>query len=160
MTIDAELAAGHHGEVIGSLEALIAEHPFHERFHAQRMLALYRAGRQSDALEAYHDARRTLIDELGIEPGPELRRLEEQILRQDPALDAPLPRVELPPQLEAGSPLLAGRERELHWLRARWQEATAGGPRIALVSGPSGIGKTRLAAELAVELQRDHAAIL
>ena len=121
LTIDAELAAGRHGEVIGRLEALIAEHPLNERFYAQRMLALYRAGRQSEALEAYRQARRSLTDELGIEPGPELRRLHEQILAQDSALDAPAPAPELPRQLEGGSPLLAGRERELDWLRERWQ---------------------------------------
>ena len=106
------------------------------------------------------NARRTLVDELGIEPGPELSRLEQQILMQDPALDPPLPRAELPPQLEAASPLLAGRKRELHWLLSRWSDAAAGSLRIALLSGPAGIGKTRLAAELAVELQRGGAAIL
>ena len=58
LTIDAELAAGHHADIIGSLETLVVEHPFHERFHAQLMLALYRAGRQADALDAYHRARR------------------------------------------------------------------------------------------------------
>src|ERR671911_2344354 len=110
LTIDAELAAGRHGEVIGSLEALLAEHPLHERFHAQRMLALYRAGRQSEALEAYRRARHTLTEEIGIEPGAELRRLQEQVLAQDPALAAPAPPQELPRQLEGGSPLLAGRE--------------------------------------------------
>ena len=160
LTIDAELAAGRHGEVIGTLEALLAEHPLHERFHAQRMLALYRAGRQSEALEAYRHARETLSEEIGIEPGAELRRLQEQILAQDPALAAPAPPEELPRQLEGGSPLLAGRERELRRLRKRWAEAEAGRPRVALVSGPAGIGKTRLAAELARELHRAGATVL
>jgi DNA-binding SARP family transcriptional activator/WD40 repeat protein len=160
LTIDAELAAGRHGEVIASLEALLAEHPLHERFHAQRMLALYRSGRQSEALEAYRQARHTLIEEIGVEPGPELRRLEGAILRQDAALDAPRPREELPRQLEGGSPLLAGRERELRWLRKRWDEAEAGRSRLALVSGPAGSGKTRLVAEVAHEVQRMGAAVL
>ena len=106
--------------MVGRLEALIAEEPLRERLHAQRMLALYRAGRQSEALEAYRQAHRTLIEQIGVEPGPELRRLQEQILAQDPALDAPAPPTELPRQLEGGSPLLAGRERELGWLRRRW----------------------------------------
>ena len=93
LAIDAELAAGNHDDVIGRLEALIAEHPAHERFHAQRMLALYRAGRQSEAVEGYRAAHRTLAEQIGVEPGPELRRLQEQILAHDPALDArPPPR--------------------------------------------------------------------
>jgi DNA-binding SARP family transcriptional activator len=160
LAIDAELAAGHNGEVIGVLEALLAEHPLNERFHAQRMLALYRAGRQADALEAYRQATRTLIDQIGAEPGPELRHLEQAIIQQDPSLEASAPQLELPPQLEGGSPLLAGRERELRWLRKRWREAEAGRFRIALVCGPTGIGKTRLAGELAADVQRPGAAVL
>jgi DNA-binding SARP family transcriptional activator/WD40 repeat protein len=160
LAIDAELAAGRHREVIAELEALIAEHPTHERFHAQRVLALYRAGRQSDATEAYREASRTLVAEIGAGPGPELRELQEAILRQDPALDARPLQQELPPQLEGGSPLLAGRERELRWLRKRWAEAEIGGARVALVGGPDGIGKTRLAAELAAEVQRTGAVVL
>ncbi len=160
VAIDAELAAGRHREVIPELEALIAEHPTHERFHAQRMLALYWAGRQSDATEAYREASRMLVEEIGAGPGAELRDLQEAILRQDPALDARPLQQELPRQLEGGSPLLAGRERELRWLRKRWAEAERGGARVALVGGPEGIGKTRLAAELAAEVQRTGAAVL
>ena len=159
LSIEAELAAGRHADVLGSLEALIAEHPLHERFHAQRMLALYRAGRQSEAMEAYRDAHRTLVEEIGVEPGPELRELQEAILRHDPALAARPPSRELPRQLEGGSPLLAGRDRELRWLRKRWQDAEARRSRVALLCGPPGIGKTRLAAELAAELQRTGAAV-
>ena len=85
--IDADLAAGRHDEVIGELEALIDEHPLRERLHAQRMLALYRAGRQAEALNAYREARSVLVDQIGVEPGAELRRLHEAILAQDPALD-------------------------------------------------------------------------
>ena len=160
LAIDAELAAGRHGAVIGRLEALLAEHPLNERFHGQRMLALYRAGRRSEALDAYRQAHRTLTEEIGIEPGAELRQLQEGILAQDPALDAPAPPEELPRQLEGGSPLLAGRDAELGWLRERWQEARSGRSRVALVSGPSGIGKTRLVAELAAEVHRTGATIL
>ena len=85
--IDADLEAGRHDEVIGQVEALIDEHPLRERLHAQRMLALYRAGRQADALNAYREARSVLVDQIGVEPGAELRQLQEAILAQDPALD-------------------------------------------------------------------------
>ena len=102
----------------------------------------------------------TLIEQIGVEPGPELKRLQEQILAQDPSLDAPPPIVELPMQLEGGSPLLAGRERELHWLRTRWGRAREGRVVCVMVWGPSGIGKTRLVAELAAEVQREGAAVL
>ena len=158
LAIDAELAGGRHAEAIGRIEALLAEHPLQERFHAQRMLALYRAGRQSEALDAYREAHRTLVERIGVEPGPELRELQEAILRQDPALDERLPQ-ELPRQLEGGSPLLAGRDRELRWLRKRWQEAEAGRTSVAVVSGAPGIGKTRLAAELAAEVQPEAAVL-
>ena len=160
LAIDAELAAGRHAEVVAGLEALIAEEPLRERLHAQRMLALYRAGRQSEALEAYHEARAALIEQIGVEPGPELKRLQEQILAQDPALEAPPPAVELPVQLEGGSPLLAGRERELDWLRRRWARAREGRIACVMVWGPAGIGKTRLVGELAAEVQQEGAAVL
>ena len=74
--------------MLAELEALLAAEPLRERLHAQRMLALYRCGRQADALEAYREARRALVEQIGVEPGPELQRLHEAILRQDPALDS------------------------------------------------------------------------
>ena len=89
LAIDRDLANGHSHEVLGELEGLIAEHPLRERLRAQQMLALYRSGRQADALGAYRNARETLVDEIGVEPGPELRHLHEQILQQDPELDLP-----------------------------------------------------------------------
>jgi ABC-type transport system substrate-binding protein/DNA-binding SARP family transcriptional activator/streptogramin lyase len=89
LAIDADLAAGRNQAALGELERLIDEHPLRERFHAQRMLALYRSGRQADALEAYTAARRRLVDDVGLEPGAELRELHERILRQDPALRPP-----------------------------------------------------------------------
>jgi YVTN family beta-propeller protein len=85
--IDTDLSAGRHAEVIGELDALVRDHPLREHLHAQRILALYRARRQSEALEAYRDARSTLVEEIGVEPGAELRALHEQVLSQDPALD-------------------------------------------------------------------------
>jgi DNA-binding SARP family transcriptional activator len=87
--IDADLALGRHGDLIGELETLVAEHPLRERFRGQLMLACYRSGRQADALEAYRAARETLVEELGIEPGRELQELERAILVQDEALEAP-----------------------------------------------------------------------
>src|SRR3954449_10844134 len=81
--IDADLAAGRHGELIGELEALGVEHPLSERLRAQLMLALYRSGRQAEALDAYRRARERLVEAVGIEPGPELQRLQAAMLRQD-----------------------------------------------------------------------------
>ncbi len=85
--IEADLALGREGESIGELEALVAKHPLRERFRALLMLALYRAGRQAEALEAYQQARYAFVDELGIDPSPALQELERAILRQDPSLD-------------------------------------------------------------------------
>jgi DNA-binding SARP family transcriptional activator/DNA-binding beta-propeller fold protein YncE len=87
--IEADLELGRHSTAVPALEALVAEHPLHERLRADLMLALYRSGRQADALQAYRAARRTLIDELGIEPGEELQSLHSRILAQDPELSRP-----------------------------------------------------------------------
>jgi DNA-binding SARP family transcriptional activator len=84
--VDADLALGRHGDLVGELETLVAEHPLRERLRSQLMLALYRCGRQADALAAYQSARRALVEQLGIEPSPPLRELEQAILRQDPVL--------------------------------------------------------------------------
>src|SRR5712691_10892986 len=93
--IEADLALGRHGELAGELEGLVAGHPLRERPRGQLMLALYRSGRQAEALEAYQETRRALVEELGIEPSPALQELERAILRQDAALDlageAPVP---------------------------------------------------------------------
>ena len=110
MAIDADLAAGRHAELTGELDALVAEHPLRERLHAQRMLALYRAGRQSEALAAYRAARTELVEQIGVEPGAELQRLHEQILAHDPALDLPAaaePKPRTPPRRRSRA-LLAG----------------------------------------------------
>jgi DNA-binding SARP family transcriptional activator len=96
--IDADLALGLHGQVVPELKRLITAHPFRERIRGQLMLALYRSGRQRDALAAYRDAREALVEELAIEPGPALRRLERAILKQDPSLDLPAPAVPRPAQ--------------------------------------------------------------
>ena len=87
--VEAELMLGRHGELTGELEGLVHEHPLRERLWGQLILALYRSGRQGDALRAYQRARAVLADELGADPGPELRKLEAAVLGQDPGLDAP-----------------------------------------------------------------------
>ena len=160
LAIERDIAAGRHREVIGQLDVLAAQEPLRERLHAQRMLVLYRTGRQAEALEAYRQARAALVEEIGVEPGPELRDLHEAILRQDPALDLDAPgAVRLPPELYVGPPL-TGRKAELHALREAWRSAHGGAGRLALVCGPSGMGKTRLAAELAGEVHRDRGVVL
>jgi YVTN family beta-propeller protein len=87
--IEAELALGHHPSLIGELESLSGKHPLRERVHGQLILALYRSGRQAEALEAYRETRQHLLDELGINPSPTLQQLEQAILRQDPTLELP-----------------------------------------------------------------------
>jgi len=96
--IEADLALGRHAELVAELETLVSRHPLRERFRAQLMLALYRSGRQAEALSAYQSARRTLVDELGIEPSPALKELEGRILNHDESLAAP-PRAEPTPSL-------------------------------------------------------------
>ena len=156
--LDADLALGAHGQLVGELEALVARHPHRERLRAQLMLALYRAGRQADALAAYRDARRALVDELGIEPGRQLQELEQSILRQDTALDLPVSSGTRPGRRAAG--IFVGRERELAELAPALEDLAAGRGRLFLVSGDSGVGKTRLADELASRAKDTGARVL
>ena len=105
--IDADLASGEHARLVGELEALVREHPLRERLRGQLMLALYRSGRQADALEAYRDARGGLLDELGLEPGRALQELERAILAHDPG--AGCPRRAHPPARAGGARRPAAR---------------------------------------------------
>ena len=115
--VEADLAAGRHAELVGELQRLTAEHPWRERLHAQLMLALYRSGRQADALEAYRHAREVLVEQLGIEPGSELHDLHQAVLAHDAALDAPLATATAPARPAGALPAppnrTIGREREL-----------------------------------------------
>jgi DNA-binding SARP family transcriptional activator len=106
--IEADLALQRRGELVGELEALIGAHPFRERLRGQLMLALYRSGRQAEALAAYQEGRRVLVEELGIEPSPALQRLQQAILKQEPALEI----AELPPEPLAEEPLPSGETRK------------------------------------------------
>jgi predicted ATPase/DNA-binding SARP family transcriptional activator len=141
--IDAELALGRHGQLVGELERLVAEQPLRERLRGQLMLALYRSGRQADALAVYQRARKTLVDELGIEPGESLRKLERAILAQDPALD--LRQAAIARRIPSVPTPLLGRERELEALAELLRDD---GTRLLTLTGIGGIGKTRLALEL------------
>jgi WD40 repeat protein/DNA-binding SARP family transcriptional activator len=158
LALQQDLAAGRHAQVVRELQTLVAQEPLRERLHGLLMLALYRCGRQAQALGAYRRARDILIREIGVEPGPELRRLHEAVLRQDPALDLPVP-AELPPELETTG-LLAGREDALEALREHWERATHGDGAELLVAGEPGSGKTRLAAALAADVHADGGIVL
>jgi predicted ATPase/DNA-binding SARP family transcriptional activator len=140
---EADIELGLHAEVTGELERLVAEHPVRERLWRLLVLALYRGERQADALAAYRRARAMLAEELGLEPGEELRRLEQAVLRQEVAAAAPRrERHNLPLQLTS----FLGRDLELAALDGLLQRA-----RLVTLTGPGGAGKTRLALEFAAE---------
>ena len=144
-----DLADGRHADLIGQLTAALREHPLRERFTAQLMLALYRAGRQADALAAFQDARSRLVEELGLEPGEELKALQRRILEHDPALDLAT-RARRRTSLPASPSSFVGRRRELEHLRELLQRR---GPRLLTLTGAGGTGKTRLALEIARRLE-------
>jgi DNA-binding SARP family transcriptional activator len=144
--VDADLALGAHNALVPELEAVVARYPLREHLRGQLMLALYRSGRQAEALQAYRDARGALVEELGIEPGRKLQELEQAILRQDASLDLDTRRAR-PGRRAAG--VFVGRDREVDELSAALDDAAAGRGRLFLVSGESGLGKTRLADEVA-----------
>ena len=147
---EAALALGEHADLVSAIRAALDESPFRERLWGQLMLALYRSGRQADALEAFQDARRVLMDELALEPGPELRRLQEAILAHDPAIApvpvAPRPRGNVP----APSTSFVDREAELGQVVELLREH-----RLVTLTGPPGVGKSRLALEAARSLESE-----
>ncbi|MBL7499218.1 AAA family ATPase [Frankia sp. CNm7] len=157
-TAEADLLAvrldlGEHDGIVGELRVFAERHPSRERAYALLATALYRGGRQAEALDALRAARRALAGGLGLEPGPELRDLETRILRQDPALAGPRALATGPAPArpeEDGGPGLLGRDGELAALTRAWERAVASrSVGIAVVRGPAGIGKTRLVEELA-----------
>jgi DNA-binding SARP family transcriptional activator len=165
--IDADLALGRHPDLVPELEALVAEHPLRERLRGQLMLALYRSGRQAEALDAYRSAREHLTGELGLEPGPELRALQAAILDQDPVLAGSPPTLDTPrttqpdgrralPDPDGGGSLARGvrlicRDRELDELTTLLVDSEIG---LLTLTGTGGIGKTTLALQAAREVGR------
>ena len=152
--IDADLELGRATDLVPELERLVAEHPFRERLRRQLMLALYRSGRQADALQAYRDARELLVEELGVEPSRELQELEALILRQDPALEVATTSAATRSGLPAPANPLLGRTLDVAAVTALVRTPAT---RLVTLTGPGGTGKTRLALEAAHELQSDFA---
>jgi predicted ATPase/DNA-binding SARP family transcriptional activator len=154
--VEADLAAGRHGELVAELQQLTSRHPWRERLHAQLMLALYRSGRQADALHAYRRARGILVEELGIEPGAQLRDLQQAILAHDLGLDAPrviaAAAVEKLGALPVPATALFGRGADLDRLERMVHDESR---RLVTLVGPGGAGKTRLAIEAARRLGAD-----
>ena len=139
--LELDLALGRHREAAGELSELVGTHPLRERLWSLLMLALYRSGRQADALRAYERVRRLLRGELGLDPSPELRQLQGQILRNDPCLVLPST---APTNLPHPLTSFVGREESLQALGA-----LLGRERIITLTGTGGVGKTRLAIEVA-----------
>jgi predicted ATPase/DNA-binding SARP family transcriptional activator len=155
--IDLDLAGGRHQDVVAELEALTARQPIRERLHGQLMLALYRSGRQADALAVYQRIRQTLGDELGLDPSAELRALEQAILRQEPQLRAPARAVAATPaasthNLPGRLTSFVGRGEELSEVRRLVAEH-----RLVTLTGPGGSGKTSLAIQAAMAITDGYA---
>jgi DNA-binding SARP family transcriptional activator/tetratricopeptide (TPR) repeat protein len=181
--IDAELACGRHQALAGELDALCSAHPMRERLWGQRMVALYRSGRQAEALRVYQALRATLGEELGIEPSPALARLEQRILEQDPDLELSASHLDLltpddaPRARAVGDDArdervlpaafaslreraFVGRGDELTALDAAWTRARSGQLEVVLLAGEPGIGKTTLAVQQAAAAWASGAVVL
>ncbi len=181
--LDAEVTMGRHESLISELETLTSEHPMRERLWSQRMLVLYRSGRQAEALRVFQDLRSILVTELGIEPGQDVSWMEHAILSHEPALSFPVPaepapgapapefgaddrnagadsgyRVRIPTSPQEGP--LVGRARESGLLRDWWASVGRGDGDLLLVDGDPGIGKTRLVGELARTVEGQGALVL
>jgi predicted ATPase/DNA-binding SARP family transcriptional activator len=144
--IEAELGLGRHADLVPELEMLVTEHPLRERLHAQLMLALYRTGRQADALAAYRSAQQLLRAELGLEPGRALQDLERAILNHDPVLEPASQDRRRRDALPVAVTSLIGRRNELEQVLQMLRSPDS---RLVTITGTGGIGKTRLALESA-----------
>jgi DNA-binding SARP family transcriptional activator len=152
---DAELTLGHHHEMVGGLEALVTSSPLRERRWGQLMLALYRDGRQAEALDAFGRLRQILAQDLGVDPSAELRHLHQAILRQSPRL------AWHPPLRPTAGPGYFGRDREMSRLLGRFDDAAAGrGGGVVLLAGEPGIGKSRTLRQLADAARAGLAVVL
>jgi DNA-binding SARP family transcriptional activator/tetratricopeptide (TPR) repeat protein len=150
--LDADLHVGRHADVIPELQHLADAHPLHENLHALLMLALYRSGRQAEAQAVYRQVRRVLTEDLGTEPGKEIRGLHHRILAADPALTLLVPQpgsrrhlMAVPRELPAAVPHFMGRDGELSALTALTGMAAPGTVVISAIGGTAGVGKTALA---------------
>jgi DNA-binding SARP family transcriptional activator/WD40 repeat protein len=157
------LAQGRHAEVVAEAEALCTEYPLREGLWTHLVTALYRCGRQADALAALRRLRTLLAEEIGADPSPDLRELEQRVLRQDPELRAPRPlrgAPPLPPQLVVSGPPFVGRAELLSWLQRTWSAAVRDGAgRVVAIGGPAGSGRTRLLGEFAAAVHADGVAV-
>jgi predicted ATPase/DNA-binding SARP family transcriptional activator len=154
--LSADLELGHHREVLAELELLVATHPLRDRLRGQLMLALYRSGRQADALACYRRGHELLMNEHGLDPGLELRALEYRILQQEESLDL-VPATGLSSErrfVPPGATATIGRDREIADVRERLL-SDAG--RLVTLVGPGGVGKTRLALESAARVGEELA---
>ena len=158
LRVEADLAAGRHAELVAELQQLCRGHPWRERLHGQLMLALYRSGRQADALAAYQQARKALVEELGIDPGQELHDLHQAMLVHDPALEAARPKIDTPSHRRGALPSApTGTIGRGHEIRVVGDRLRAGSVRLLTLTGPGGVGKTRLALEVARAVEPDFA---
>ena len=151
---DIALRHGRHAHILADLTAHAAAHPLDERLAGQLMLALHHSGRPADALRHYQQTRRTLAEELGIDPGLPLQQLHERILAADASLAVPVgpsaaPSTPVPRQLPAPPPLFTGRDEELEQLTKSLADGPDGTVAIAVICGPGGVGKSWLAAQWA-----------
>jgi DNA-binding SARP family transcriptional activator/WD40 repeat protein len=155
--LSALVELGRQDEAVPELEALVRSHPLREHAWELLVTALYRSGRQGDALAAYERARVILAERLGVDPGPSLRAVHARVLAQDPSLSAASAAPQVPSRLRPppDPPGLVGRDVELQRLRDAWHRATAGPPGVVALRGPHGAGASALAATLAHELARE-----
>jgi len=145
--LEAELTLGRHADIVGEIQSLVAQHPLRERLRGQLMLALYRSGRQGDASNVFHETRAALVEQLGMEPSPALQKLFKAILNQDPSLDLPIVERRTPTNLPLQLTSFVGRRSAIEELRD-----LLSGYRLVTLSGAGGVGKTRLAMQLASEV--------